>query len=339
MSGKYEYYFNVPSIVREVFKKAGFEIPIGSDTIKDDWQGNKGKPIADFIDAHKQDVGVEFKSATDIKTMDKLELMSKVMKWVDSSISVTYMLPESSTTKDVFDFIMAAHEKKVKSIAAFPDKKMYGIIAFVPFKDLALKLKKEGVSIHPQNFSEQELKELSMAKEDVVIQTKSAPNRQTTLDADIYSITVNKEKFIIVVGLQNGYPYEVFGGKMNGLKIDIDAKHISGKITKVSGGQYALEFEEAYVKNFSKQFTPVEKTLFRSLSTMLRHGIPIECIVDQLNKSNDDMFSVPAACCRVLKKYIKDGQKVSGSSCPKCGNQLIYFDGCVQCSCGYSACS
>lgn len=339
MSGKYEYYFNVPSIVRETFKKAGHEIPMDSDTIKDDWQGSKGRKIAEFIDLHKKDIGLNFKSATEVKTMDKLDMMAKMMKWVDSSISCTYMLPENSTVKDVYDFIMAAHEKEVKSIAAFPDKKMYGIIAFVPFKDLALKLKGEGVPIHPQNFSEQELKELNMSKDDIIIQTKSAPHRQPTLDADIYSITVNKEKFIIVVGLQNGYPYEVFGGKMNGLKIDIDAKHMSGKITRVSRGKYALEVEETEIKDFSKQFTPFEKTLFRSLSTMLRYGVPIELIVDQLNKSSDDMFSVPAACSRVLKKYIKDGQKVIGASCPKCGGQLMYFDGCVQCSCGYSACS
>jgi hypothetical protein len=234
---------------------------------------------------------------------------------------------------------MAAHEKEVKSIAAFPDKKMYGIISFAPFRDLAVKLIGEGVNIHPMNFVDEELEYLSMSKDDVNLITRAAPKRQKTLDADIYSITVNKEKFVIVVGLQNKYPYEVFGGKMNGLKLDLEAKHIAGKITKVSRGQYSLEFEETVIKDFSKQFTPVEKILFRSLSLMLRSGIPIEEIVDQLAKASDDMFSVSAACCRVLKKYIKDGQKVVGKACPKCGGELHYFDGCVQCSCGYSACS
>ena len=37
--------------------------------------------------------------------MDKLQLMSQVMKWIDSSISVTYMLPIGSTWKDVYNFI------------------------------------------------------------------------------------------------------------------------------------------------------------------------------------------------------------------------------------------
>lgn len=338
MSGAYQYYFNVPSIVRAFFKKAGKEIPMDTDCFLDDWQGSKGKKIADFIDANKESVGIKFKGSMEVKSLDKLELMARIMKWVDSSISVTYMLPENSTPKDVYDFIMAAHEKEVKSIAAFPDKKMYGIISFAPFRDLATKLVKENVDIHPMNFSQEELEYLSMSDENVTLLTKGAPKRQKTLDADIYSITVNKEKFVIVVGLQNKYPYEVFGGKMNGLKLDMDAKHIEGKITKVTRGQYSLEFEEAVIKDFSKQFTPVEKILFRSLSLMLRNGIPIEEIVDQLSKASDDMFSVSAACCRVLKKYIKNGQKVTGRACPKCGGVLQYFDGCVQCSCGYSAC-
>jgi len=341
MKGKYEYYFNVPAIVRKAFKDAGIPIPMDSDTISDDWEGSKGKPIVEFIETNKKKIGVDFKKSTDIKCVDKLELMSHVMKWVDSSISVTYMLPENSDWKDVYEFIMLAHEKEVKSIAAFPDRKMYGIIAYVPFKELALKLKDEDVVMPAQNFSDEELKELSMSRENVVLNTVSSPKRQPILDADIYSITVNKEKFIIVVGLQNGYPYEVFGGKMDGLKIDLDYKHMPGKIIKVKRGQYSLEIEETIIKDFSKQFTPVEKILFRSLSLMLRHGIPIIYIVDQLNKANDDMFSLSAAISRVMKKYIKDGQKVTGRTCPSCGStELIYQNGCVMCAnCNHSACN
>jgi ribonucleoside-diphosphate reductase alpha chain len=339
ISGKYEYYFNVPSIVRECFKKVNLEIPMESDTIKDDWEGSKGKKIAEFIDSNKSKIGIDFKCATDITCKEKLEMMAKVMKWVDSSISVTYTLPNNSTWEEVYEFIMLSHEKEVKSISVFTDQKMYGIVSFMPFKDLAFKFKNEGTHIDPQNFGEEELKTLNMAVGDVVLNTKNAPKRPQTLDADIYSVTVSKEKFVIVIGKYNGYPYEVFGGKMNGLKIDMDSKHVEGKITKVSRGVYSLEFEETVIKDFSKQFTPIEKMFFRSLSLMLRHGIPIEHIVEQLNKSNDDMFSVSAATVRVLKKYIINGQKVSGSQCPNCHSPMIYFDGCVQCSCGYSACS
>ena len=59
-----------------------------------------------------------------------------------------------------------------------------------------------------------------------------------------------------------------------------------------------------------------------------------------MQKSTDDMFSLPSALARVLKKYIKDGEIVSGSTCPECGsNKIIYSGGCNMCAdCGYSAC-
>ena len=42
MNQKYEYYFCVPSIIRKLFKDAGYEIPIQSDIVKDNWDGEVG---------------------------------------------------------------------------------------------------------------------------------------------------------------------------------------------------------------------------------------------------------------------------------------------------------
>jgi hypothetical protein len=104
------------------------------------------------------------------------------------------MLPENSTVEDVYDFIMLSHEKEVKSISAFPDRKMYGIVSTIAFKDLAIKLQNDRVSIHPQNFNDAELKELSLSRENVIVHNNAAPRRELSLKADIYSVTVNKEK-------------------------------------------------------------------------------------------------------------------------------------------------
>lgn len=340
ISGKYEYYFCVPSIVREVFKSAGFEIPMKSDDIKDTWDGKFGKPIAEFIDKHKELIGIKFKNSTDIKAEDKLEMMSKVMKWVDSSISVTYMLPEKSTWKDVYNFIISAWKKEVKSIAAFPDRKMYGIVSFISFKDLAFKLKSEGVGIHAQNFTPEEANELHIASENIT--QSSAPKRPAELEADFYVVKVKEEKFIMAVGLLNGAPFEVFGGHMNGNGLNFKFTHKKGKIVKKKSGVYVAEIGDDLEADFSKVFNPVEKSLFRSLSTSLRHGVPVKFIVEQLQKAEDDMFSIGSATARVLKKYIADGEKVTGVQCPQCKTvgSLIYKDGCNECTnCGYSKCS
>lgn len=339
ISGKYTYYFCVPRVVREIYKEKGFPIPINSDTIEDTWDGEKGRPVAEFIEKHKEDVGVNFMSSTEVKAIDKLDLMAQVMKWVDSSISVTYMLPENSGWEEVYDFILEGWKRGVKSLAAFPDKKMYGIVSFIPFKDLAFKLKKEGVELHyGYNFSESELNELNASKEEITINPSNSPKRPKILDADIHIANVKSEKYVVAVGLLNGQPYEVFGGKANGF--DIKQK-CQGKLIKHKKGQYGLEIENIEIDDFSKHFTPEEQTIFRLASTNLRHGIPIEFVVEQMQKSTDDMFSLPSAVARVLKKYIKDGQKVVGKTCPSCGSdQLSYQEGCVTCqSCGWSKCS
>ncbi|MEK6880891.1 MAG: hypothetical protein AABY22_14825, partial [Nanoarchaeota archaeon] len=337
MSGKYEYYFNVPRVVRDTFEKAGFRIPMDSDTIKDSWDGKYGKQIAEFIDKNKEKVGINFIPSTEINPLKKLDLMSKVMRWIDSSISVTYLLPEKSSWKDVYNFIIEAHKKEVKSIAAFPDRKMYGIVSFIPFKELAFNLTKDGINIHNQNFSDKEIEELNISRENIELNSKNYPKRLETLPCDINTVNVKGEKFIIVLGLQNGQPYEIFGGHLNGLNIKSDIKN--GKITKHGKGKYSLELEEITIDDFSKQFTPTEQILFRMTSLMLRSGIPIHFIIEQLSKATDDITSISAAAIRILKRYIKDGQKILGKECPNCKNpSLSYQDGCVSCPCGWAKC-
>jgi ribonucleoside-diphosphate reductase alpha chain len=337
MSGKYEYYFVVPNVVRKMFLEHGVELPMKSDTLRDTWDGKYGKPIAEIIEKHKDKFNIKIKGSLNIKALDKLDLMTKVMKSVDSSISVTYMLPENSNWKDVYNFILEAYKKEVKSIAAFPDKKMYGIISFIPFKELAYKLKVDGIEIHPQNFSDSELKELHISND--FIKTSAAPKRPSILPADIYSITVNGEKFVVAVGLLNNSPYEIFCGHMNGLNFKFKEKH--GTLEKIKRGVYKLEIgEDISIDDFSTYFKPKEAAFFRMVSISLRHGAPIKFIVDQLSKSTEDMFSITSAASRVLKKYIKEGEIVNGAICINCSSALIYDNtGCPTCeNCGWSKC-
>lgn len=336
ISGKYEYYFIVPNIVRKTFKNLGYEIPMNEDTIKDTWDGKYGNKIAKFIDEHKDKIGINFSDSLNINPFDKLNLMSKVMKSVDSSISVTYLLPENTKVDDVYNFILEAYKKNIKSIAAFPDKKMYGIVSFIDFKTLAHKLINEGVNIHSQNFSEEELKELNLSNESIVY--TSAPKRPKILSADVYSISVKGEKFVVVIGLLNGAPYEMFCGKMNGLQLKFS--HKSGKIEKVKRGIYKLYIgDDIEIDDFARQFTPEEQIVFRLVSTNMRHGVPLKFTIEQLSKATDDITTLSSAAVRVLKKYIKDGEEITGISCPQCGaTTLFYNGGCVSCACGWEKC-
>ncbi len=333
MSGSYEYYFCVPHAVRVRCEELGIDLPMESDTIKDTWDGKYGKKVASIIDDNIDKFN--FNGSRDIAPIDKLDLVSRVAKHIDSSVSVTFMLAEDSTPEDVEDFILKTHEVGLKSIAAFPDKKMYGIISFTPFKELAYKLKDGGVELHQQNFSKEELQELSMGSDNITVST--APKRPKELDAEIYAVSVKGERFIIAVGLLNGAPYEMFGGAMNGFNLTANKK---GVITKLYRNKYKLLIDGGFeIEDFSEAFDPVEQVLFRLVSSNLRHGTPVKFIAEQLHKATDDMSSLTKAAARVLKKYIKDGEPAHGLRCPTCGNSSLYYsDGCATCSCGFSKC-
>lgn len=340
ISGRYEYYFCVPNAVRRVFAKHGINLPISSDTVKDTWDGKIGRAVAKIIDENKVKLNLNFQKSTEVTCMDKLDLMAKAMKWIDSSISVTYLLPENANWKDVYDFILEANKREVKSIAAFPDKKMYGIVSFVPFKDLAFKLTAEGVDIHAQNFTDEELKELNISRENINVQN-NAPKRLKSLNCDLHYITHNNENYLVVIGIQNGVPYEVFGGHIRSNSKLLQDKPKQGTIIRNGQANYSLELPNQRIDHFGSTFTPFEQTIFRLASTMMRHGVPIQYIVEQLSKAAQDIHSIENIIARVLKKYIKDGQKISGKECPSCkSTDLVYQEGCVTCSkCNWSKCS
>jgi ribonucleoside-diphosphate reductase alpha chain len=179
---------------------------------------------------------------------------------------------------------------------------------------------------------------LNLSRENIQTKTNEYPKRLPSIDADIHVVSVKGEKFCVVIGLQNGVPYEVFGGHLNGLSLKSNFKQ--GKIIKVKGGQYALEIGDISIEDFSKQFTPTEQILFRMASMSMRHGIPIRFIVEQLQKATNDITSMASAASRVLKKYIPNGEGVAGQVCPSCKSTALYYaDGCVTCSCGWSKCS
>jgi len=337
ISGEYKYYFVVPNVIREIFTNAGYKIPMKSDTIIDTWDGKHGKPIVDFINEHKDKLDIKFKNSTEVAVNDKLDLMTKIMNWIDSSISVTYILQEESKIKDVYDLILNAYKNNLKSLTVYRDRKMYGIISFTPFKEQAFNLKQDGIEIHSQNFNDKELKELNFSRN--YISYSDAPKRPKILDADIYSVTVKGEKFVVAIGLLNGAPYEIFCGKMNGLQFKFN--HKNGSIEKIKRGVYRLSIgDDIVVEDFARQFTPEEQILFRLVSTNMRHGVPTKFTIEQLSKAVDDITSLSSAAIRVLKKYIKTGESVTGLSCNVCGSQLVYDEDCIKCiKCGWSKCS
>ena len=81
----------------------------------------------------------------------------------------------------------------------------------------------------------------------------------------------------------------------------------------------------------------------RTISLALRHGAPIQYVVEQLQKDKEaDLFSFSKVIARCLKSYIPDGSIGGDKTCWVCGadDSLVYQEGCITCkSCGASKCS
>lgn len=168
---------------------------------------------------------------------------------------------------------------------------------------------------------------------------RAAPKRPNEIDADVNILTVNKTQYFCVIGLIDGKPYEVFTGEnyTSSGEVFIPKNIKTGTIKKYKKGKYVL-VNEGIEYDISKGHTLEEaEALTRQISLNLRHGTPIQFIVEQLLK-NDTFINFSKAVARTLKHYIPQG--VGSTAVCECGGKMIYTDGCVSCpQCGKSKCS
>ena len=169
----------------------------------------------------------------------------------------------------------------------------------------------------------------------VEIPTTKAPKRPKDLPADFYTIMSKGKQYIVLVGLFNDKPYEVFAYESN-VKMNIPSHR--GVITKKSKMNYTFISEHIQIEKLQLATENVEEratTLYASM--LLRHGVEIKYIVKTAKKVNDNITSFSSALCRVLSKYIPS--ESTGEKCPECGGNMIQESGCSHCeSCGYSRC-
>ena len=259
-------------------------------------------------------------TANEINWVAKVWMQAAAQKWVCHAISNTTNLPadvDVDTVKKVYE---AGWEAGCKGITIYRDGSRSGVLV-----DANAKQKDDGFSVH------------------------HAPKRPIELECEIHTPTIKGEKWVVLIGLLDGRPYEVMGGLSE--YIEIPKKYKKGILIKHSRktvpNRYDLHLQngdDIVIRDIVKLFdNPNHAGYTRTISLALRHGVPIQYLVEQLQKDKDaDLFSFSKVIARCLKKYIADGTASSDKSCPECQaeNSMVYQEGCVLCSaCGYSACS
>lgn len=244
-------------------------------------------------------------TAPEIDWRQRVKLQGVVQKYITHSISSTVNLAKETTEEEIADIYIEAWKQGLKGITIYRDGCREGV--------------------------------LTQVEKPKTIEGRQAPKRPKELEADAYLIKAKGEQFIILVGMLDGKPYEIFAFRPRN---PISFKPHKGIITKVSKMHYSFTSDIFHIDNLELANENVEEnaaTLYSSM--LLRHGVNIKYIVKTAKKVNDNISSFSSAMCRVLSKYIPN-EEIKGEVCPDCGSTLIRENGCVHCSsCGWSRCS
>ena len=177
--------------------------------------------------------------------------------------------------------------------------------------------------------------------------------RPQVLECDVVRFQNNREKWVALVGLLNGYPYEIFTGLADDEEGIVLPKNVTtGKIIKQVNPdgtkRYDFQFEnkrgyKTTVEGLSEKFNPEYWNYAKLISGVLRYRMPIAHViklVSSLQLKSESINTWKNGVERALKKYITDGTEAKGQKCPVCGHEtLVYQEGCLICkNCGASRC-
>ena len=265
-------------------------------------------------------------TANDVDWVNKVKMQGAVQKWIDHSISVTVNVPNDCTEEMVSKIYLTGWETGCKGITVYRDGSRSGVL-------ISNDEKKEDNT--PVSFAETQ-----------------APKRPKTLEAEIVKFNNNAEKWIAIIGLYEGRPYEIFTGRAEdsfAILSHVEKGWVIRNKTEDGSARYDFQYEDkdgykTTIEGLSRTFNQEYWNYAKLISGVLRHGMPIPFVVDMvsnLHLSEESLNTWKNGVVRALKKYVADGTKVSGQVCPGCNEEegLVFKEGCITCeSCGYSKC-
>ena len=274
-------------------------------------------------------------TANDVDWLMKVRMQGALQKWVDHSISVTVNLPSTVSEDLVNTLYVEAWKCGCKGCTIYRDGSRSGVMISVK-KDEKKDEKKEAA------LAQQPCAPLPVTE-----------RRPDVLECDVVRFRNNKEKWVALVGLLDGHPYEIFTGLQDDEEGLVLPKTVTkGRIIKHvcedGSKRYDFQFEnkrgyKTTVEGLSEKFNKEYWNYAKLISGVLRYRMPLVNViklVDSLQLGTESINTWKVGVARALKRYITDGTAASGVTCPECGHEsLVYQEGCLICAhCGASRC-
>lgn len=264
-------------------------------------------------------------TSNDVDYLKKVKMQGAIQQWVDHSISVTINMPNDVTEELVGECYMEAWKAGCKGVTVYRDGSRSGVL-----------------------ISNTEKKEESGEGTAAPFPTE----RPQTLEADVVRFQNKKDKWIAFIGLIDGRPYEIFTGFADDEDGILIPRWVNeGVIIKNREADGSSRYDFQYkntrgykttIEGLSYKFNPEYWNYAKLISSTLRHGMPIEKVVDLISSLQLDeaINTWKAGVARALKRYIPDGTEAAKQKCQNCGStNLLYQEGCLTCKdCGSSKC-
>ncbi|MCG1035922.1 adenosylcobalamin-dependent ribonucleoside-diphosphate reductase [Polaribacter sargassicola] len=263
-------------------------------------------------------------TSNDIDWLSKVTMQGAIQKWVDHSISVTVNLPNNVTEDLVGELYLKAWQVGCKGVTVYRDGS------------------RSGVLISSDDKAEEKTLGFNFPKK-----------RPSILEADVVRFQNQKEKWIAFVGLFEGKPYEIFTGLADdedGILIPrwVEKGAIIKNRNNLGERRYDFQYKnkrgyKTTIEGLSYKFNPEFWNYAKLISGTMRHGMPINKVIDLIQSLQLDSESINTwknGVQRALKRYVEDGTKAKGQTCDNCNStDLIYQEGCLTCQeCGSSKC-
>jgi ribonucleoside-diphosphate reductase alpha chain len=270
-------------------------------------------------------------TANDIDWENRVKLQAIVQKYTTHSISSTINLPKTVSEELIGNIYQYSWDNNLKGITVYRDGCRDGIL------------------------------NAKTTQNESCFCENNAPKRPKSLPCKLIRFNNNKERWIAVIGLLDGRPYEIFSGLLEKLdipgwvedafivKVKIPTNvtdELTGETKQKNVSRYDIQYKNkngdtVNVEGISNTFKEEYWNYAKLISGILRHGMPINSVINvigSLNLNNDNLLTWQNGIIRALKRFQKDGELTD--VCPECGSKLWRENGCTLCkNCGFSGCS